>query len=79
MAEYKCIRCGEQRKSGTPCTCPACGYKMYEMPYDRWEVLLDEIRGFIKRLELGAVEREDLSYYRLVPKKEKNGEDPDQK
>ena len=50
--EYKCISCGETKESDKQCGCPNCGYKMYPTPYDRREILVGEIRGFIKHLEL---------------------------
>lgn len=62
MAEYKCIGCGEIRESGAACSCPMCGYKMFETPYDRGTVLASEIAGFISRLEITAVAREDLIF-----------------
>ena len=73
MAEYKCICCGETKESEVLCSCPTCGYKMYQTPYDRREILLREIRSFFKHLELSEIKRDDLSYYRLIPKKEKDG------
>lgn len=68
MAEYQCIGCGEVKESEAPCSCPMCGYKMYQAPYVRREVLLGEIRGFIKQLELCEIRCGDLSYYRLSPR-----------
>lgn len=70
MPEFKCISCGEIKESKKPCSCPTCGYKMFEMPYNRREVLLNEIRGFIKHLELDEVKTEYLIHYRLVLKKD---------
>lgn len=64
MAEYKCISCGAVKNSEASCSCPTCGYRMFEAPYDRREVLTGEIRSFIKRLELSEIEYGDLSYVR---------------
>lgn len=62
MAEYKCISCGETKESGQPCLCPACGYKMFPTPFDRKSTLLSEINGFLSRLEIVGVSREDLVF-----------------
>ena len=62
MAEYKCISCGEIKESESPCSCPMCGYKMFEMPYERKNVLASEIDNFISRLEVITVVREDLIF-----------------
>ena len=62
MAEYKCISCGEIKESESPCSCPMCGYKMFEMPYERKNILASEIDNFISRLEVTTVVREDLIF-----------------
>lgn len=62
MTEYKCISCGEIKESESPCSCPMCGYKMFEMPYERKNVLASEIDNFISRLEVITVVREDLIF-----------------
>ena len=62
MDEYKCISCGEIKESESPCSCPMCGYKMFEMPYERKNVLASEIDNFISRLEVTTVVREDLIF-----------------
>lgn len=62
MAEYKCISCGKIKESENPCSCPMCGYKMFEMPYERKNVLASEIDNFISRLEVTTVVREDLIF-----------------
>lgn len=62
MAEYKCISCGEIKEGDGSCSCPMCGYKMFELPYDRKSVLASEIRGFISRLEVTSVAREDFIF-----------------
>lgn len=62
MAEYKCICCGEVINSETTCTCPICGYKMVELPYNRKEVLIEEIRSFLKALRVNQIIREDLIF-----------------
>ena len=60
--EYKCICCGEIKESEKQCGCPNCGYKMYHTPYDRKEVLIGEIKGFIKQLELSEIKKGDLVF-----------------
>ena len=62
MAEYKCISCGEIKESESPCSCPMCGYKMFEVPYERKNVLASEIDNFISRLEVTTIVREDLIF-----------------
>ena len=62
MAEYKCISCGEVKESEGPCSCPTCGYRMFEAPYDRKDILISEIESFISRLEVLSVMREDLLF-----------------
>ena len=62
MAEYKCISCGEVKESESSCSCPMCGYKMFEMPYERKNVLASEIDNFISHLEVTTVVREDLIF-----------------
>ena len=52
MAEYKCISCGAVKESEERCSCPVCGYLMFEAPYDRAEALRREIRSFIEKLRI---------------------------
>ena len=62
MATYKCISCGEIKESDCCYSCPMCGYRMFEEPYDRAEVLRSEITTFISKLQVNAVMREDLVF-----------------
>ena len=62
MAEYKCINCGKIRESESSCSCPVCGYKMFESPYERKSVLISEIERFFSCLEVQAIKREDLIF-----------------
>ena len=62
MATYKCISCGETKESESRCSCPMCGYRMFEMPYDRKRVMLSEIESFISRLQVKTVLRTDLVF-----------------
>ena len=62
MAEYKCISCGEVRESESCCSCPVCGYKMFETPYDRRGILISEIERFFTSLEVQTIKREDLIF-----------------
>lgn len=71
MTEFKCIGCGEIKKIEKACNCSTCGYKMYELPYDRCEILKDEIKYFLNSLMVKKINHDDLSIYRLVPKKGK--------
>ena len=62
MAEFKCISCGytEERKEAGGC--PVCGYRMFETPYRRKDVLEAEIKRFFSQLEVKTVNREDLVF-----------------
>lgn len=60
MSEYKCISCGHIEEREEAGSCPVCGYRMFEYPYDRKDVLCSEIKRFISRLEVKTVIREDL-------------------
>lgn len=62
MAEFKCISCGEVKESEKSCSCPMCGYRMFEAPYDRKKMLLSEIESFISHLQVKEVMREDLIF-----------------
>ena len=72
MAEYKCICCGEIRESEKNCTCPNCGYKMYPTPYNRKQVLADEINGFIQHIMLPEIKPEEISFFRQEPASKKS-------
>ena len=62
MLTYKCINCGEIKESDGTCICSVCGYRMFEMPYDRKEVLRSEIERFIASLEINKINRDDLIF-----------------
>lgn len=47
MPEFKCISCGKSVEREKQCTCPHCGYTMYELPYDRAVLLRKEIIRFV--------------------------------
>ena len=64
MSSYKCISCGNIIESSEPCICPNCGYKMFELPYDRKQILKQEISGFLGKLRPLEIKEGDLSYYR---------------
>ena len=55
MAEFKCISCGAVKESEKPCSCPICGYKMFETPYERAEIFRKEIKDFIAHLKLSEI------------------------
>ena len=62
MAEYKCISCGEIRESESSCSCPVCGYKMFETPFERRVILISEIERFFSSLEVQTIKKEDLIF-----------------
>ena len=69
MAEFKCISCGAVKESEKPCSCPVCGYKMFETPYERAEIFRKEIKDFIAHLKLSEIPEQSFDIYRKVPKK----------
>lgn len=70
MAEYQCIRCGKTEDSERAHPCPVCGYRMFEAPYDRPELLRKEIRGFLAQLRPREISSESFTIFRRVPKKQ---------
>lgn len=70
MSDYKCICCGEIKDSENICMCPTCGYKMFELPYNRRDVLTGEIKHFITEFTTYEIIREDL----IFDKKKKDDE-----
>lgn len=78
MAEFKCISCGAVKESEKPCSCPVCGYKMFETPYERAEVLRKEIKDFISHLKLSEVSFGMLDISRKVLKKKATEADEDE-
>ena len=79
MAEYQCICCGEVKQSEKDCTCPNCGYKMYPAPYDRKQVLANEINRFLQRLQLSEIKTESVSFLRREPSSPKEQASGDKK
>ncbi len=77
MKEYKCISCGAIKESEEPCGCPVCGYKMFETPYDRSEVLRKETRDFVSKFKLSELSFDLLDIFRQVPKKKSKDSDED--
>jgi len=76
MAEYKCICCGEikdvkdkkenqennRSQEKLVFSCPSCGYKMFETPYDKREALIGEIEKFLRCLMIEKVESSAFDY-----------------
>ena len=73
MAEYKCISCGAVKESETNCSCPVCGYKMFEVPYEKREILIREIRDFVCHLKLAEITLNDLHCFRKILKEDPSG------
>lgn len=44
---YRCICCGEEKDIDHACTCQNCGYAMFPLPYDRAEVLREQIKKML--------------------------------
>lgn len=64
MAKFRCIRCGAEKEAEQPCSCPMCGDRMFEAPYDRREQLKSEIRRFAAHLRPGPADCADLPAFR---------------
>lgn len=62
MAEYKCISCGEIKISEDICSCPICGYRMFETPYNRKALLSSEISRFFSCLQKITATQSDLEF-----------------
>ena len=77
MAEYRCISCGAVKESDKSRSCPICGYKMLETPYDKDEVLRREIRDFIGKLRLTEVTEDAFEIFRKVPLDDTKANDDD--
>mgnify|MGYP000009358207 CR=1 FL=1 len=77
MAEFKCISCGAVKESEKSCSCPVCGYKMLETPYDKDEALRREIRDFIGKLRLTEVTEDSFEFFREVPLDNTDEDDDD--
>ena len=76
MSEYKCISCGNTRDIEKPCTCPDCGYRMFPTPYDRRQMLIQEINGFVAKLVTVTIQDNDIAFSRKVIKQVKNSSTP---
>ncbi len=50
------------KESKETCSCPTCGYMMFETPYDRRDTLISEIEKFISCLEVTEVSHDDLVF-----------------
>ncbi len=75
MAEFKCIRCGAVKESDSQGSCPVCGYKTFETPFDRSEILRKEIIRFIAGLRPVTVSSDLFEIVRNAPKKQNGAED----
>ena len=62
MPDFKCISCGEVKESEQRCSCPICGYEMYQMPYDRKELLKDEITRFVRCVIRPEIQAGDIIF-----------------
>lgn len=65
MKQYQCIACGTVKESETSCTCPVCGYMMFQQPYKRNEVIICEIRGFIEKIICQNIDVRELNFGKL--------------
>ena len=79
MPDYRCIGCGAIKESEENCSCPVCGYKMLEMPYNKDDALRREIRDFIGRLRLTEVTGDSFEFFREVPLDENDDHDGEKK
>ena len=74
MSKYKCICCGEEKESEQRCSCPICGYGMYELPYERRELLREEITRFVSCVISPEILDEDIVF---IGKSEDDSRFPD--
>ncbi len=74
MNIYRCICCGNTKSSEKDCTCSECGYKMYPTPYERKNILVEEIQNFIKSLMINQID-DCFSYYRKKQKRKAKKDD----
>lgn len=79
MAEYQCICCGEVKQSQKDCICPNCGYKMYLAPYDRKQMLADEINRFLQCLQPDEIKAETVKFFRRESSSQKGAASQDEK
>ena len=70
MATYRCINCGEIKESenNRNCNCSKCGYRMFEEPYNREELLRKQIKDFLGKLKLETINPGKFTAYRKVHK-----------
>ena len=64
MPEYKCISCGEVKENDTGCSCPVCGYRMFEIPFDREVLLKKEIQNFVCHLRQIEILNDSFEFFR---------------
>ncbi len=62
MDVYKCIACGEEKQSDTPCSCSICGFTMYKTPYDRKDLIISEIRRYIYSYSTDPIKMNELEF-----------------
>ena len=62
---FKCINCGFEKENEESCNCPKCGYIMFASPYEKNEILKDEIRKFYKECRFNELEVQDLFFKNL--------------
>lgn len=75
MIQHQCIACGEMKESDKVVSCPSCGYLMFPLPYDRKELLIQEIRKFLLTFPIDELETSDLTYYRPDPEQKDQDEE----
>ena len=66
MAIFKCICCGEEVESEKELSCPECGYRMFPVPYNKKDKLIEEIKNFAVKLQPFYIKNDDIE---LVDKK----------
>lgn len=79
MAEFKCICCGHITESKKECSCPECGYKMFETPYNRRDMLCKEITSFLSKLRLTQVKDWTFDFYRFELVESEDSEEQEKK
>lgn len=64
MKQFQCINCGEIIESEKSCSCTICGYKMYESPYEKSNLLHEEIKAYLLNCLDYKPKKENLIIYR---------------
>lgn len=60
MSIYKCVACGREAEAEKERSCPECGCKMFETPYDRAEKLRSEIIDYVVKAADSKIDTSEI-------------------